>query len=146
MNMKKILFWLVLLFTAYNPAALCSTTIPASLLIKINMLYNAQNQQGLPLQSNSHNILRLNTNDKHWTTLNVTDAEDKLKNPQVFLLQGKIEKVTESTAAIQFLIFDLNNQSNAVLTSKMIVRYGQEGKIQIHENHRDVQLTLVATR
>jgi hypothetical protein len=144
--MKKIIFLLVSLLAAYNPAALSHTKTPESLLIKIHTLYSAQNQQGLPLQSNSENILRLNTHDKHWTTLNVTEAANNQKNQQVFLLQGKIEKVTDKTAAIQFLVFDLNNQSYAVLTPKMIVRYGQEGKIQIHENHRDLQLTLVATR
>jgi hypothetical protein len=144
--MKKIIFLLVLFLAAYNPAALSNPKTPESLLIKIKMLYSAQNQQGVPLQSNSQNTLRLNTNDKHWTTLNVTDAENHPKNQQVFLLQGKIEKVTDKTAAIQFLVFDLNNLANAVLTPKMIVRYGQEGKIQIHENHRDLQLTLVATK
>jgi hypothetical protein len=144
--MKKIIFLLVSLLAAYNPAVLSHTKTPESLLIKINMLYSAQNQEGLSLHSHSHNILRLNTHDKHWTTLNVTDAENLQKNQQVFLLQGKIEKITDNTAAIQFLVFDLNNQANAVLTPKMMVRFGQEGKIQIHENHRDLQLTLIATR
>ena len=144
--MKKILFLIILALITQSAIAASHIKMPDTLILKMNMLYNAQNKQGLPIQRHLQNTYRLKTHDQHWTTLNAMNSRITQENTQVFLLQGKVKSATNKAATIQFLVFDLNDQSSAVLTPTIKVRYGQEGKIEIHEKHRDLQLTLIVKR
>lgn len=156
--MRKLFLFILFILITHSACAATVSKAPEDVYVKFDFNYKTAGGVNINELSSEHNIqntIKMSTNNPQWVVSGLTHGRIESSdgspsfpssNYNIFVLLAKTSQADADKVTINFLVLDLNAQSEFIGESKIIASYGKKEEANIIGNRRKIRLKVLAEK